>query len=130
MRLPDALRTNRKPISIRSISRPISSSSATPGICRRASSPPITGRLWRRCRQLWLLLFGDKGDILAEWEEAMPEGGAAFSLDSRAVRARFKLGEFTGQLFVHVVGAAGHDVVKYALDTYGDGTKDFSLSAP
>ncbi|MBU6498072.1 MAG: hypothetical protein KGQ40_06055, partial [Rhodospirillales bacterium] len=28
---------------------------------------------------------------------------------------------FTGQLFLHVVGAAGHDVVKYALDTYGAG---------
>jgi hypothetical protein len=78
--------------------------------------------------KLWLLLFGDKGDILAEWQEAMPEGGAAFSLDSRALRARFKLGEFTGQLFIHVVGAAGHDVVKYALDTYGDQGHDQSLS--
>src|SRR5262249_39376215 len=30
------------------------------------------------------------------------------------------LPEFVGQLFLHVVGAAGHDVVKYALDTFGD----------
>ena len=36
------------------------------------------------------------------------------------MRARFGLGEFTGQLFIHVIGAAGHDIVKYALDTYGD----------
>ena len=25
---------------------------------------------------------------------------------------------FTGQLFIHAIGVAGHDVVKYALDTY------------
>ena len=42
-------------------------------------------------------------------------------IDSREVRARFGLGEFAGQLFIHVAGAAGHDVVKYALDTFGDG---------
>ena len=129
MRLPDALRTNRKryldPLNF-----------ATNFVffrdSRHLSTRLVTTNYWSGygggAAKLWLLLFGDKGDILAEWEEAMPEGGAAFSLDSRAVRARFKLGEFTGQLFVHVVGAAGHDVVKYALDTYGDGTKDFSLS--
>ncbi len=42
-------------------------------------------------------------------------------LDSREVRARFRLPEFCGQLFLHVVGAAGHDIVKYALDTFGEG---------
>jgi hypothetical protein len=31
------------------------------------------------------------------------------------------LPEFTGQLFVHAIGVAGHDIVKYALDTYGNG---------
>jgi hypothetical protein len=39
-------------------------------------------------------------------------------IDSQLVRRRFNLGAFTGQLFVHAVGVAGHDVVKYALDTY------------
>src|SRR3546814_2404241 len=33
----------------------------------------------------------------------------------------FGLDAFAGQLFIHVVGAKGHDVVKYALDTYADG---------
>ena len=33
---------------------------------------------------------------------------------------RFATGDFAGQLFLHVVGAAGHDVVKYALDVFGD----------
>ena len=32
----------------------------------------------------------------------------------------FDLPEFTGQLFVHAIGVAGHDIVKYALETYGD----------
>ena len=35
------------------------------------------------------------------------------------MRARFGLPDFTGQLFLHAIGAAGHDVVKYALDTFG-----------
>ena len=54
-------------------------------------------------------------------------GGIA--IDSREVRARFDLPEFTGQLFMHAIGAAGHDVVKYALDTYGnDGEPSLSCT--
>ena len=45
-------------------------------------------------------------------------GPCGFSIDSRVVRERFGLPDFTGQLFVHAIGVAGHDVVKYALDTY------------
>jgi hypothetical protein len=77
----------------------------------------------------WLTLFGGGGEMLAEWcEHCRP--GAAIVIDSREVRARFGLGEFAGQLFLHIVGAAGHDVVKYALDTFGDRTSaDPSLSA-
>ena len=48
----------------------------------------------------------------------LPAGPGGFSIDSREVRARFGLDAFTGQLFIHAVGVAGHDVVKYALDTY------------
>ena len=69
--------------------------------------------------RLWLRLFGADGEVLAEWEEALPAGEGGVSIDSAEVRARFGLEEFTGQLFVHAVGVAGHDVVKYALDTYG-----------
>ncbi len=56
--------------------------------------------------------------MLATWEQEMPAGLSGFSIDSRAVRARFGLPQFTGQLFMHAIGAVGHDVVKYALDTY------------
>jgi hypothetical protein len=69
---------------------------------------------------IWLRLFDADGRELADWKETLPAANAAIVVDSREVRARFTLPEFTGQLFVHVVGAAGHDIVKYALDTYGD----------
>ncbi|HXC90048.1 MAG TPA: hypothetical protein VNV18_07770 [Stellaceae bacterium] len=67
----------------------------------------------------WLTLFGGDGAVLAEWCEKCGPPAAAIVLDSREIRARFRLPEFCGQLFLHVVGAAGHDVVKYALDTFG-----------
>ncbi len=71
----------------------------------------------------WMTLFAGDGAVLAEWREAC--GPGAIALDSREIRARFELPEFTGQIFLQIVGAAGHDIVKYALDTFGDG----SLSA-
>jgi hypothetical protein len=70
----------------------------------------------------WMTLFGDDGRVLAEWPERCGRSVNAIVVDSRDVRERFRLPEFVGQLFLHVVGAAGHDVVKYALDTFGDAT--------
>jgi hypothetical protein len=83
----------------------------------------------------WLTLFGDDGAVLAEWCETCGPAAEAIVLDSREIRARFGLPEFCGQLFLHVVGAAGHDTVKYALDSFGDAAAtgfdggDHSLSA-
>ncbi len=68
---------------------------------------------------LWLLLFGAAGEVLAEWREPVAAGTTSIVLDSRDIRRRFALPDFTGQLFLHVVGAVGHDVVKYALDIFG-----------
>jgi hypothetical protein len=67
---------------------------------------------------LWLRLFDTAGRVLATWQQEVPAGPCGFSIDSGTVRQRFELPAFTGQLFVHAIGAAGHDVVKYALDTY------------
>jgi hypothetical protein len=72
-----------------------------------------------RGTELLLILFDGAGKKLAEWRE---KPGATIVLDSREIRRRFRLPEFCGQLFVHAVGAAGHDVVKYALDTWGGDT--------
>jgi hypothetical protein len=68
--------------------------------------------------RLWLRLFDTDGTTLATWEQALPSGPGGFSIDSRQVRERFGLAPFTGQLFIHAIGVAGHDVVKYALDTH------------
>lgn len=73
---------------------------------------------------LHLILFDHDGAILAEWDEAVPDGLASVQIDSRTVRERFSTGPFTGQLYIHAVGIAGHDVVKYALDLWSnDGTE-------
>jgi hypothetical protein len=77
---------------------------------------------------LWLRLFDGNGDVLATWTEHLPRGGG-FSIDSRNVRARFGLPPFAGQIFLHAIGVAGHDVVKYALDIYGsDGGPSLSVT--
>lgn len=68
--------------------------------------------------RLWCRLFDADGTPLATWDEPVAQGAGGIAIDSREVRARFGLGEFTGQLFIHVIGAAGHDTVKYALDTF------------
>ena len=68
--------------------------------------------------RLWLRLFDLDGSVLATWEQRLGSQPGGFSIDSRAVRTRFGLEAFSGQLFIHAVGVAGHDVVKYALDTY------------
>jgi hypothetical protein len=70
--------------------------------------------------RVWCRLFDQAGKPLATWSMPCPDAEGSLVIDSAEVRARFSLPEFTGQLFVHVVGAAGHDIVKYALDTYGE----------
>ncbi|MFQ5774774.1 MAG: hypothetical protein ACE5GS_09675 [Kiloniellaceae bacterium] len=70
--------------------------------------------------QIWCCLMDGEGAALAEWREPLPGANGTIVIDSAEVRRRFGLGEFTGQLFIHVLRVAGHDVVKYALDTYGE----------
>jgi len=74
----------------------------------------------------WLTLFDAAGSILAEWSQSAGSEAGTITIDSQEIRKRFGLGAFDGQLFIHVAGATRHDIVKYALDTYGDG--DASLS--
>ncbi len=87
----------------------------------------VTANYWAgygaKSVRLWCRLFDADGRVLAQWDEPTPEGPGGIAIDSQEVRARFGLPDFTGQLFVHAIGAAGHDVVKYALDTYGTGAE-------
>ncbi|HEY4344247.1 MAG TPA: hypothetical protein VGN05_07870 [Parvibaculum sp.] len=78
--------------------------------------------------ELWLCLFGEDGTQLAEWRETLPGAGAPFAIDSAEIRHRFGLGDFTGSLYIHAIRIKGHDVVKYALDMYGEGGKALTCS--
>ncbi len=77
---------------------------------------------------LWCRLFDADGAVLAEFEQAAGPTGASIIIDSQAVRKRHRLGDFCGQILIHVVGAAGHDIVKYTLDEYGDETGRLSCT--
>jgi len=83
-----------------------------------------TANYWHRYGarnvKVWARLFGRDGETLAEWTDPIENGDVSLRIDSADVRSRFGLDPFEGQLFLHVIGAAGHDVVKYALDLYGD----------
>ncbi|MGD0189528.1 MAG: hypothetical protein ABSD74_02180 [Rhizomicrobium sp.] len=85
----------------------------------------VTANYWSRYKadgvRLWCRLFAADGRELVSWTETTSGPESSLVIDSADVRARHNLPPFTGQLFVHAVGVKGHDIVKYALDTYGDG---------
>ncbi|OJW50344.1 MAG: hypothetical protein BGO67_00250 [Alphaproteobacteria bacterium 41-28] len=70
--------------------------------------------------KLWAILFDEQGKKLAEWNEALSPSVHSLVIDSRDVKKRFNLPDFTGQLFIHISGTHGHSIVKYALDTFHD----------
>ena len=79
--------------------------------------------------RLWLRLYDQSGGVLATWEQDVAPGASGIAIDSREVRRRFALPPFSGQLFIHAIGVGGHDVVKYALDTFGaDGDDSLSVT--
>ena len=92
----------------------------------------VTADYWSgygaKAPSLWCCLFDETGKELAEWWEDWPTAGGVIRIDSAEVRERLGIGPFTGQLFLHVCGIAGHDIVKYALDTYGDGDEVLSCT--
>ncbi len=92
----------------------------------------VTANYWAsygaRQVRLWLRLFDEQGVPLVTWEEWLPPGAGGVTIDSGQVRRRFDLPAFRGQLFIHAINVAGHDVVKYALDTFGTGEGEQSLS--
>ncbi len=118
VRLPDSLLGNRRTLDPLNYATNYAFFRDQDGIATRL----VTANYWAgygaRDVRFWLRLFGAGGEVLATWEEKAPAGPGGIVIDSRAVRARFGLAPFTGQLFLHVIGAAGHDVVKYALDTF------------
>jgi hypothetical protein len=93
----------------------------------------VTANYWTgyggRAVRLWCRLFDDQGGVLADFEQAIPDHAGTITITSGDVRRAHNLGPFTGQLFIHAIGVAGHDVVKYALDTYAtDGSGSLSCT--
>jgi len=76
--------------------------------------------------RLHAILFDDKGNVLAQWEDALAPTVHSLVIESEVIKKRFNLPDFTGQLFVHMTGVKGHSIVKYALDTFHE---DGTLSA-
>ena len=118
-RLPDGLLTNRaRYLDKLNFATNYAFFRDSDGLHTRIVSANYWARYGSAGVRLWLRLFGTDGENLATWEQALPSGPAGFSIDSQQVRERFGLQPFTGQLFIHAIGVAGHDVVKYAIDTY------------
>ncbi|MDD9824712.1 MAG: hypothetical protein OXU43_06030 [Gammaproteobacteria bacterium] len=69
---------------------------------------------------VWGRLFDGNGRALADFEKSLGSANESFCLDSAQFRREFNLPDFCGQVFLHVVRAAGHDIVKYVADSYGD----------
>jgi hypothetical protein len=119
VKLPDALLTNRERyLDKLNFATNFAFFRDADGLSTRLVSANYWSRYGGGAIRLWLRLYGSGGDVLATWEQEVPAGPCGFSIDSRVVRERFDLAPFTGQLLLHVIGATGHDVVKYALDTY------------
>jgi hypothetical protein len=70
--------------------------------------------------RLWLSLLDADGAELAAWDEPLDPAPVSVVIDSRTVRRRFGLGEFAGSLFIHAIGTAAHDTMKYAVDVFDD----------
>jgi hypothetical protein len=84
----------------------------------------ITANYWHRygAKDVYFacILFDESGKVLAQWNEHFAESEHSVVIDSQDIKDRFHLEPFTGQLFIHVIGAKGHDIVKYALNTFND----------
>ncbi len=67
---------------------------------------------------LWL--FDQNGIQIANWVENLAQPGCHFIIDSREVKKRFNLPDFTGSLFMHATNITGHDIVKYVCDVFDE----------
>lgn len=92
----------------------------------------VTANYWSgysgRLASLWCCLLDEQGQRLAAWTQKLGPAYSTVTLDSRVIREQFHLKEFCGQLFLHVIGAAGHDIVKYALDIFSQDGETLSCT--
>ncbi len=134
MRLPDDMLTDTKnylaPLNFATNFALLRDSVSTdgPNLHTRVTSANYWGLHGATAPEMYLHLFDTNGNTLAAWREPLGKPGALFAVDSQSVRERFGLDDFCGSLFMHAIGIAGHDIVKYALDTYGDDGRALSCN--
>ncbi len=122
MRIPDRLLTNpRNYLAPINFATNFAFFRDQDGHHTRLVSANYWGGYGARDVRIWARLFDGDGRVLGDFDQPLGGPNTGFVIDSREVRARLGVGDFTGQLFVHVVGAAGHDIVKYAVDTFASG---------
>jgi hypothetical protein len=78
--------------------------------------------------RLWLQLIDPSGAVRGEGFWPLPRNGGGWSLDSRELCAAFGLTTFTGTLYMHVIGTAGHDLMKYAIDVFSQDGQQLSAT--
>lgn len=127
MRIPDDMLTNAKnyldPMNFATnfaLMREEVGPNGEDGVHTRVQSANYWGLHGAENPELWLCLYGEDGTQLANWRQTLPTAGAPFAIDSAEIAKRFKLKNFTGSLFIHAIRIKGHDVIKYALDMYGE----------
>lgn len=77
---------------------------------------------------VYMYLLDQNGKEIKRWTHTMANRQELFILDSKEVKTQHNLPDFMGQVYIHLVGIAGHDVVKYALDVYGDDPHQLSAT--
>ncbi len=77
-------------------------------------------RYGARNLSIWCCLFDEQGKTVATWEESLKDQAESIVFCSQRIKERFQLNDFVGQLFIHVIGVKGHNIIKYALDTTGN----------
>jgi len=121
LRLPDAMLTDPKNyLSDLNFATNYAFSREEGGWHTRVKSANCWAKYGSHDSKLWAILFDEKGKPLAQWEETLSPTVHSLVIDSRDVKKRFNLPDFTGQLFIHITGTQGHSIVKYALDTFHD----------
>lgn len=135
MRLPEDMLTNRKnyldPMNFATnfaFLRDHKGANGSDGLHTRVASANYWATHGAKEPKLWLCLFDEAGKELATWEEDLPAAGCPFAIDSQTVRDKFGLDDYQGSLFIHAIRIAGHDVVKYAMDIYGDNGKSLTCT--
>ncbi len=89
-----------------------------PGIVTRITTANYWARYGATEVELHCLLFDQAGQIIANWKRSIRKANELIQIDSDQLAQEYQLPGFSGQLMLHAVGAAGHDVMKYVCDQY------------